>query len=128
MAERLVANPGQRAFITANGGYLTKHSFGVYGTQPPTHEFRWEDVQSEVDREPTRHAVVEWSGVGTVETWTAPFNRTGTAEKVFLAVRTGEDARVLAVISDAAEAEATVRDDIAGAKVQVNADGTASLR
>ena len=39
--------------ITANGGYLTKHSFGVYGTEPPTHEFRWEDVQEAVDREPT---------------------------------------------------------------------------
>ena len=35
MAERLVANPGQRGLITANGGYLTKHSFGVYGTEPP---------------------------------------------------------------------------------------------
>ena len=76
MAERLVATPGQRGFITANGGYLTKHSFGVYGTEPPTHEFRWEDVQSDVDREPTRAAEVEWSGVGTVESWTTPFNRT----------------------------------------------------
>ncbi|MFG1935200.1 acetyl-CoA acetyltransferase [Mycobacterium sp. NPDC048908] len=127
MAERLIANPGQRGFVTANGGYLTKHSFGVYGTQPPSHEFRWEDTQSEVDREPTRHGLVEWTGVGTVETWTTPFNRTGTAEKAFLAVRTPDDARALAVIPDATEAEATIRDDIAGAKVSVNADGTASL-
>jgi acetyl-CoA C-acetyltransferase len=58
MAEQLVANPGQRGLVTANGGYLTKHSFGVYGTEPPSHEFRWEDVQSDVDREPTRDA---WS-------------------------------------------------------------------
>jgi acetyl-CoA C-acetyltransferase len=128
MAERLVANPGQRGLITANGGYLTKHSFGVYGTQPPSHEFRWEDVQSEVDREPTRTALVEWTGVGTVEAWTTPFNRSGTAEKAFLAVRTPDDARVLALIADESEAEATVRDDIAGAKVAVNADGTASLQ
>ena len=65
MAERLlVANPGQRGLITANGGYLTKHSFGVYGTEPRLHEFRWEDVQSDVDREPTRTAAVEWSGAG----------------------------------------------------------------
>ena len=71
--------------------------------------------------------MVEWAGVGTVESWTTPFNRTGSAEKAFLAVRTPEDARVLAVIPDAAEADATVRDDIAGAKVQVNADGTATL-
>ncbi len=79
MAEQLVANPGQRGLITANGGYLTKHSFGVYGTEPPTGAFRWEDVQAEVDREPTRDAVVEWSGVGTVESWTTPFSRDGNA-------------------------------------------------
>lgn len=127
MAERLVANPGQRGLITANGGYLTKHSFGVYGTQPPTHEFRWEDVQPEVDKEPTRRAVIEWSGVGTVESWTTPFDRAGKPEKAFLAVRTPEDARTLAVIKDSSEAQATVATDIAGAKVQVNADGTASL-
>jgi acetyl-CoA C-acetyltransferase len=122
-----VTNPGQRGLITANGGYLTKHSFGVYGTKPPEHEFRWQDVQSTVDREPARAALVEWTGVGTVETWTTPFNRGGTAEKAFLAVRTPDDARVLAVISDPSEAEATVREDIAGAKVAVNADGTATL-
>ncbi|MCV7038479.1 acetyl-CoA acetyltransferase [Mycolicibacterium moriokaense] len=125
MAERLVANPGQRGLITANGGYLTKHSFGVYGTEPPTHEFRWEDVQSEVDREPTREAVIEWSGVGTVETWTTPFDRNGEPEKAFLAVRTPEDARALAVMHD--DVEVTVREDIAGANVSVNQDGTATL-
>jgi acetyl-CoA C-acetyltransferase len=128
MAERLVADPGRRGLITANGGYLTKHSFGVYGTEPPLHEFRWEDVQSDVDREPTRTALVEWSGVGTVEAWTTPFNRSGAAEKAFLAVRTPDDSRVLALIADQSEAAATVREDIAGAKVQVNADGTASLQ
>jgi len=125
MAEQLVSDPGRRGLITANGGYLTKHSFGVYGTEPPTHEFRWEDVQSEVDREPTREAVVEWSGVGTVESWTTPFDRDGAPEKAFLAVRTPEDARALAVIPS--DVEATVREDIAGAKVQVNPDGTAVL-
>ena len=29
MAERLAGTPGRRGLITANGGYLTKHSFGV---------------------------------------------------------------------------------------------------
>ncbi|MGE2722591.1 acetyl-CoA acetyltransferase [Mycolicibacterium celeriflavum] len=127
MAERLVAAPGQLGLITANGGYLTKHSFGVYGTEPPPHEFRWEDVQSEVDSEPTRKALVDWSGVGTVETWTTPFDREGSPEKAFLAVRTPDDARALAVIPDAAGAATTVEEDIAGAKVQVNSDGTAAL-
>jgi acetyl-CoA C-acetyltransferase len=127
MAQRLIANPGARGLISANGGWLTKHSFGVYGTTPPEHEFRWEDTQPAVDAEPTRKSKVEWSGVGTVEAWTAPFDRDGSAEKAYVAVRTADDARTLAVITDAAQADATVREDIAGAKVQVHADGTAIL-
>ena len=127
MAELLVANPGRRGLITANGGYLTKHSFGVYGTEPPA-EFRWEDVQSAVDREPTRDGLVEWEGVGTVEAWTTPFDRDGQPEKAFVAVRTPDGSRALAVITDRAAAQATVREDIGGAKVAVAADGSATLQ
>ena len=126
MAERLSANPGRRGLITANGGYLTKHSFGVYSTEPAG-EFRWEDVQPAVDSEPTTVGPVEWEGTGTVESWTTPFDRDGQPEKAFLAVRTPDDARVLAVITDPVAAAETVRDDIAGAKVAVAADGTATL-
>ncbi|RDH79084.1 hypothetical protein DVS77_06380 [Mycolicibacterium moriokaense] len=128
MAERLAGGSGLRGLITANGGYLTKHSFGVYGSEPPGHDFRWQDVQSAVDAEPTRRAEVEWAGVGTVEAWTAPFGRDGSAEKAYVAVRTPQDSRALALIDDASEAAATVRDDIAGAEIQVNADGTAHLK
>lgn len=128
MAELLTANPGRRGLISANGGYLTKHSFGVYGTEPPTSEFRWEDAQSAVDREPTRPAVVEWEGVGTVESWTTPFNRDGEPEKAFLAVRTPDESRTLAVIPDASSAAITAQEDIAGAKVAIRPDGTATLR
>jgi acetyl-CoA C-acetyltransferase len=128
MAELLAQHPGRHGLITANGGYLTKHSFGVYGSEPPPTAFRWDDVQEAVDRQPTRQAAVAWEGVGTVEAWTTPFNRDGFAEKVFLAVRTPDDMRALAVIPDAAAAEMTVGDDIAGAKVLVQSDGTATLR
>jgi acetyl-CoA C-acetyltransferase len=127
MAQRLVAAPGTLGLITANGGYLTKHSFGIYGSQPPPGEFRWEDVQSTVDAEPTRVAEQDWSGVGTVESWTTPFSRDGAPEKVFLAVRTPADTRALAVLTDVSEAETSTREDIAGAKVRVQPDGTAAL-
>jgi acetyl-CoA C-acetyltransferase len=128
MAELLTANPGRRGLITANGGYLTKHSFGVYGTEPPTAEFRWEDTQSAVDQEPIRDAAVEWEGVGTVESWTTPFDRDGRPEKAFLAVRTPDDRRTLALMTDPAAAAQTVQDDISGAKVAIHADGTATLK
>ncbi len=127
MAERLAAQPGQVGLITANGGYLTKHSFGVYGATPPDHEFRWQDVQPEVDAEPTRVAESAWKGVGTIETWTTPFTREGNPEKTFVGVRTPDESRALAVLTDPKDAEASVREDIAGAKVSVAADGTASL-
>ena len=127
MAERLVASPGTVGLVTANGGYLTKHSFGVYGTEPPKAEFRWEDTQSAVDAEPSRTAEDVWEGTGTVESWTTPVSREGAAEKVFLAVRTPADSRALAVITDASEAEASTREDIAGAKVRVDAEGNARL-
>ncbi len=127
MAELLVANPGRRGLITANGGYLTKHSFGVYSTEPPA-EFRWEDMQPAVDREPTRDGLVAWEGVGTVEAWTTPFNREGQPEKAFLAVRTPDGSRALAVVTDSSAAQASVREDIGGAKAAVAADGSATLQ
>lgn len=127
LAELLIAHPGRRGLITANGGYLTKHSIGVYGTAPPAAGFRWEDVQPAVAAEPTRPAAPGWSGVGTVESWTVPFDRDGRPEKAFVAVRTPDGARSLAVITDAEMAGRTVHDDIAGAAVRVRADGTATL-
>lgn len=127
MAELLAANPGRRGLITANGGYLTKHSFGVYSTEPPA-RFRWEDTQSAVDREPTTEAVLEWEGVGTVEAWTTPYDREGRPEKAFLAVRTPDGSRALAVVTDAAAAQASVQEDLGGAKVAVTADGGATLQ
>jgi acetyl-CoA C-acetyltransferase len=128
MAGLLTENPGKRGLITANGGYLTKHSFGVYGTEPPKTEFRWEDVQATVDREPTRTAAVQWEGVGIVEAYTTPFDREGQPEKAFLAVRTPDDYRTLAVITDPAAAAQTAQEDLGGAKVTVHADGTATLQ
>ena len=127
MAERMVADPGERGLVIANGGWLTKHSFGVYGTEPPTHEFRWEDVQSVVDREPTRQ---RWSsGPGWAPSIVDdPVRQERHRDKAFLAVRTPDDSRTLAVVPDPTQAEATVREDIAGAKVQVHEDGTATLQ
>ncbi|MEZ0355271.1 acetyl-CoA acetyltransferase [Mycobacterium sp. SA01] len=127
MAERLTDASGSVGLITANGGYLTKHSFGIYGTKPPTDEFRWENVQSAVDAEPTVVAEDRWVGTGMVETWTTPFTREDTAEKAFVAVRTPTGSRALAVITDPSQAAATVTEDITGARVTVSAEGIAAL-
>ncbi len=63
-----------------------------------------------------------------MESWTTPYDREGTPEKVFLTVRTPDDSRALAVIKDAGEAARSVVEDVAGAEVGVHPDGRASLR
>ena len=69
----------------------------------------------------------EWSGTGTVESWTTPVTREGAAEKIFVSVRTPSGSRALAVITDSSQAEASTREDLAGAAVTVKPDGTAGL-
>jgi acetyl-CoA C-acetyltransferase len=77
MAEVLTSQPDQVGLITANGGYLTKHSMGVHAARPPEREFRWRIVQPEVDAEPKRRGELEWTGSGRVETWTTRYGRDG---------------------------------------------------
>ena len=36
MVKRLRAKPGSTGLLTGNGWYLTKHSMGIYSTQPKT--------------------------------------------------------------------------------------------
>ncbi|QCH25346.1 acetyl-CoA acetyltransferase [Mycobacteroides salmoniphilum] len=127
MAERLRERPGAKGLITANGGYLTKHAFGIYGTEPPTSGFRYEDVQSDVDREPRTAAADGYSGAATVEAWTVNYGRDGSPFQTFVSVRTPTGARTFAKIDDRAAAAQIADTDIAGASIEVAADGSARL-
>lgn len=60
MCERLRARQGSVGLVSANGGYLTKHAVGLYGTAPP--RVPWSErardaLQRNLDREP--HPVLE---------------------------------------------------------------------
>ena len=78
-AELLRDTPGGRGLVTANGGMLTKHSFGVYAKEAPGHPFRHENLQERVDREPRRDAVQDHRGEATIEAYTVMFGG-GTAK------------------------------------------------
>src|SRR3954447_1425464 len=47
-------DPGSIGLVSASGGFLTKHAFGVYSTSPPPAPFQNEDLQPEVDATPPR--------------------------------------------------------------------------
>jgi len=77
MVELLRASPGQKGMITANGGMLTKHAFGLYSTEPRDSDFAYEDCQAEVDLSPSRESVFEHEGEATIETYTVMYDTEG---------------------------------------------------
>ncbi|MFF9221712.1 acetyl-CoA acetyltransferase [Streptomyces viridosporus] len=127
MAARLRSAPGSVGLVTANGGYLTKHAMGVYGTEPPAAGFRAPNVQAEVDREPRTRALTQWEGTGFLEAWTVVHDRAGRPERAFLSVRAPDGGRTLAICRQADELVEMTRRELAGATVRVALDGTARL-
>ena len=78
MVELLREARSKRGMITANGGYLTKHAFGIYSAEP-SQEFAYENVQKEVDATPTREAVDQHEGEVTIESYTVMYGPNGPA-------------------------------------------------
>ena len=80
MARRLRARPGAFGLVTANGNYVTKHSFGVYSTAPVEGPWRRESpgvLQAELDALPKAPFTETPSGAATVETYTVMHGRNG---------------------------------------------------
>jgi acetyl-CoA C-acetyltransferase len=128
MAERLRADPGSVGLVTANGGYLTKHAFGVYSTTPPTAGFRWEDTQSDVDRLPTVTADPTHTGSATIESWTVAYARDGSPAAGLVAARTPDGARTLAAIRDSDQIGMFLTQEPAGTVIHINQDRSAIIR
>jgi acetyl-CoA C-acetyltransferase len=74
--------PQEKAFVWANGGYTTKHAFGVYGTEPPKDGFKFAYPQDEVDALPRRDVASAPDAVGpaTVEAYSVMHHRDGHPE------------------------------------------------
>lgn len=123
LATKLRESPGGLGLVTANSGYLTKHALGVYGTEPPSSGFRREDVQAQVDAEPTVRALTSYEGEAAVESWTVVHDRDGEPERAFAALRTPGGDRTLATTTDPDETRRMTKQDVHGDKVLVAADG-----
>lgn len=99
MTEHLRAHRGKRGLVTANGWYVTKHSIGIYSTDPPTREWRRTNPsadQAVVDAEPHPAVIESAEGEATVETYTVLFDREGTPERGIVVGRQADGSRFLA--------------------------------
>jgi acetyl-CoA C-acetyltransferase len=70
--------PGSFGMVTANGNYLTKHSAGLYSTEPVHGPWRREDpkkFQAELDARPKQRVETKPAGTGTIETYCVAYGK-----------------------------------------------------
>ncbi|MFZ4516889.1 MAG: acetyl-CoA acetyltransferase [Microthrixaceae bacterium] len=120
-------DPGSTGLVTANGGNVEKHAFGVYSTEPPADGFRWERPQAEVDARGHREVDGEGSGPVTVEAWTVMHERDGSPARAHAACLTPDGVRVWGVSDDPDLMARAAVEDLGGVAGAVDADGTLTL-
>lgn len=127
MVGRLREEPGSYGLCTANGGFLTKHAFGVYATTPPIAGFRHQTPQAEIDAAPSRELAETWAGDATVESYTVMHDRDGAPVNGVVAALTPDGRRTWAISDDAALLDAMTADDLVGAAAVVDKEGRVTL-
>jgi acetyl-CoA C-acetyltransferase len=91
LAQRLRAEPEAFGLATALGWYVTKHALGVYSCREPEQAYRAYEVR---DDGPELE-VFSGDGEGTVEAYTALYERDGSPGMGILAVRVGDKRAVV---------------------------------
>jgi acetyl-CoA C-acetyltransferase len=123
MALRLRAEPGTRGLVTANGGFLSKHAFGVYSTEPPTRGFAYACPQDEIDRTPPRGLSEDHEGIVEIEAYTVDYDSKGPARGM-VACRLRDGRRAWATSEDRGLARAMTEADFCGRTGHRDAGGS----
>lgn len=117
MTSRLREREKGHGLVTANGLYLTKHSMGLYSTEPGNTEFEAVDsgaLQRKIDALPTLSLAADPCGPATVEAFTVSFDRNGPKTGIVIA-RNEADERILAYTrSDAVTLNQWLEEDASG--------------
>ncbi len=127
MAERLREDAGAVGLVTANGGFITKHAFGVYSTEPPAAGFAYANPQGEVDALPQKDLVEEHDGEVTIETWTVMHDREGAPELGIVATLLDDGRRAWGLVRDADALKGMVTEEQGGRRARLTTDGHLDL-
>ncbi|MFV2089944.1 MAG: acetyl-CoA acetyltransferase [Pseudomonadales bacterium] len=120
MVELLRKAPDSKGLITANGGYLAKHAFGVYAAEAPARPFKHVDLQSEVDRFATREVMDDYQGVARVESYTVMYGASTEEPKTaYLSALTDNGCRVWASLEDREVLDAMACEEFCGRAVSL---------
>ena len=126
MVELLRSDRDALGLITANGGNLSKHAHAIYSGQPPAKDFRWENVQPEIDLLPRKETIPDYRGEVVVESYTAIFGATG-PEKGYFACLTPKGQRVWAVTDEPDLLDAMTREEFCGRSARLADKGVLTI-
>jgi acetyl-CoA C-acetyltransferase len=128
MAGLLRNDPGSLGLCTANGGYVTKHAFGIYSTEPPpSGQFRHAEPQAEVDALPRRELAEDHEGAVTIETYTVMHDRENQPERALVACLTEDGRRAWGTSTDGATMKAMIAEEFVGRAATMRADGALDI-
>lgn len=126
VSNELREGKGSTALVWANGGYTTKHAFGVYGTSPRDGGFVHEHPQDAIDAMPKRQlaAPADAQGWVTVEAYSVMHDRQGAPERAIVSCLLDDGRRAWADTFDTAIGRDMCENEWVGARVQLDASGT----
>jgi acetyl-CoA C-acetyltransferase len=129
MVSVLRSHPGDHGLIWANGGYATKHAFGVYSSTPPTGPFRKESPQAAVDALPRRELadVITAAGPATIEAYTVMHDRNGAPERAIASCLLSDGRRAWGVSDEAEVTESFLEGEWVGTTVTLTPSGGIDL-
>lgn len=120
---------GTNGLVWANGGYATKHAFGVYSTEPPAAGFKYEYPQDEIDAMPQRELAdgEDAAGAVTIEAYTVIHDRDGQPETAFAACLLADGRRAWGSSRDAGLVTAMCAGEWVGRPATLNAEGNLTV-
>ena len=126
MVADLRAEAGELGLVWANGGYVTKHAFGIYSTEPPVHGFRSEHPQAEIDALPQRELaeMADAAGPATVEAYTVMHSRDGEPETALAACLLADGRRAWGASTEPGLAKAMCVGEWVGTRMTLTDSGT----
>ncbi len=125
VVDELRRGVGERALVWANGGFATKHAFGVYGTDPPTGGFAHECPQAAIDALPSRALATgdDAAAPVTIEAYTVMHDRDGAPERAFASCLLADGRRAWAASDDHDTMIAMTHGEWVGRPATVRIDG-----
>ena len=125
VATELREGKGKTGLVWANGGYTTKHAFGVYSTEPPASGFKYDYPQDQIDAMPRRSLASPADAAGdvTVEAYSVMHDREGNPERSILSCLLDDGRRAWGETSDIATGRDMCTNEWVGKRVRLDASG-----